>query len=257
MSEQRFSCTACGLCCHGLVPLTVDEAIRFADRFPLAVTITPVKPGTRGHQVLDRIGVTVQLPPKKKYSLLIAPVSFVPASMQCPALTQDKLCGIHAEKPIRCWTMPFYAYKDEDHQIDLLTPRSGWQCDTGPDAPVVYRDRRIVDRTDFDAERQALLDQAEAIRRYADLLLKHSPLMLARVAKATQSSPMGRVVVSFVSMLRYDRSRDLVGFARRQFPVLEDWERRTAGDPKLKEHHGYYREAMADMRRYVDTAGTA
>lgn len=222
-----------------------------ADRFPLAITITPIKPGTRGQDVLDKIGVAVVLPPKKKYWLLVTPVSFIPPSMKCPELTDDNLCGIHAQKPIRCRTMPFFAYKDEDHQLDMLIPRTGWQCDTGDTAPVVYRDRKIVDRADFDAERSDLIEQSAAIRRYADLLLKHSPLMLARVAKSTQSTPMGRVIVGFVSFLRYDRTLDLVDFARKQYPVLEQWADRTAADVKLREYHNYYKEALADLRRYV------
>mgnify|MGYP000311826264 CR=1 FL=1 len=222
-----------------------------ADRFPLAMTITPVKPGTRGQSVVEQIGASVVFPPKKRFSLLVTPVSFIPPSMPCPELGPDNLCGIHAHKPIRCRTMPFYAYKDEDHQTDMMIPRSGWLCDTGETAPVVYRDRRIVDRADFEAERQALVEQASAIRRYVDLLLKHSPMMLARVSKASQSSPMGRVVVSFVSLLRYDRSQDLLDFARRQAPVLEDWERITSGNSKLTEYNTYYQEALSDLRRYL------
>lgn len=250
MSEQRFACTACGLCCSGLVPLTTQEAVAMADRFPLAITITPVKPGTRGQGVVETIGVSVVLPPKKRFWLLVTPVAFIPPSIPCPELTPDNLCGIHETKPIRCRTMPFYGYKDEDHQLDMLTPRKGWLCDTSDTAPVVYRDRKIVDRTDFEAERQALVDQAVGLRRYTDLLLKHSPVMVARVAKASQSSPIGRVVVSFVSFLRYDRSLDLLGFAHSQTRILEQWEQRTAGDGKLTEYNTYYREALSDLRRY-------
>lgn len=223
-----------------------------ADRFPLAMTITPVKAGTRGQSVVDHIGASVVLPPKRRFALLVTPVSFVPPSMPCPELSADNLCGIHAFKPIRCRTMPFYAYKDEDHQLDMLQPRSGWKCDTGETAPVVYRDRHVVDREDFDAERSALLEQAASLKRYADLLLKHSPVMLARVAKASQSSPMGRVVVGFVSYLRYDRTLDLLEFAKRQYPVLETWYGKTSGNPKLAEYNTFYREALSDLRRYVE-----
>lgn len=221
-----------------------------ADRFPLAITITPIKPGTRGQSVVERIGVSAVLPPKKRFWLLVTPVAFIPPSMPCPELGPDNLCGIHDHKPIRCRTMPFYAYKDEDHQLDMLSPRGGWECDVTEAAPVVYRDRKVVDRADFDAERQALLDQSTELRRYADLLLKHSPVMAARIAKASQSSPMGRVVVSFVSLLRYDRNQDLADFARRQSPVLEAWERRTASQTKAMEYNTYYREALADLSRY-------
>lgn len=222
-----------------------------ADRFPIAMMLTPVKPGTRGQTVMERIGVTVVLPPKKRMHLLVTPVSFIPASMPCPQLTAENLCGIHATKPIRCRTMPFYAYKDEDHQLDVLQPRNGWLCDTSDAAPVVYRDHRIVDRDDFDAERGALTDQAASIRRYADLLLKHSPMMTARVAKAAQSTPTGRVVASFVSYLRYDRSLDLAAFARAQHVVLREWETKTWGNTKATEFHAYYREAASELEKYL------
>lgn len=251
MSERRFACTACGLCCSGLVPLTVREAIDMADRFPIAMMMTPVKPGTRGQAVTERIGATVVLPPKKRMHLLVTPVSFIPSLMPCPQLTAENLCGVHATKPIRCRTMPFYAYKDEDHQLDMLQPRSGWLCDTSDSAPVVYRDHKIVDRGDFDAERGALTDQAISIRRYMDLLLKHSPIMMARIAKASQSTPTGRVVASFVSYLRYDRSLDLAAFARSQHGILRQWEIKTSGNAKAIEFHTYYREAASELERYL------
>lgn len=250
MAERRFACTACGLCCTGLVPLTLREAVDMADRFPLAMMITPVKPGTRGQSVLEKIGATVVLPPKRRMQLLVSPVSFVPPSMPCPQLTPENLCAIHSAKPIRCRTMPFYAYKDEEFQVDLLQPRGGWQCDISDSAPVVYRDQHIVDRADFDAERRALLDQREALTRYIDLLLKHSPVMMARIAKASGTSPMGRVVASFVSYLRYDRTLDLGRFARAQHPVLQDWQVRTAGDTKAAEFNNYYKEAALELQRY-------
>lgn len=222
-----------------------------ADRFPLAMMITPVKPGTRGQSVLEKIGASVVLPPKKRMQLLISPVSFVPSSMPCPQLTPDNLCGIHSSKPIRCRTMPFYAYKDEEFQADLLQPRSGWLCDISDAAPVVYRNQHIVDREDFDTERSALMDQRQAIRRYVDLLLKHSPVMTARVAKAAGTTPIGRVVASFVSYLRYDRNLDLGAFARAQQPVLQDWLERTRGSAKAAEFSNYYREASAELKRYL------
>ena len=221
------------------------------DTFPLAMMITPVKPGTRGQSVLERIGASVVLPPKKKMLLLVSPVSFVPPSMPCPQLTSDNLCGIHATKPIRCRTMPFYAYKDEDHQTDMLQPRASWLCDTSDAAPVVYRDHRLVDRADFETERSVLMDQASAIRRYADLLLKHSPAMMARVAKASQTTPTGRVVASFVSYLRYDRELDLAAFARAQDPLLRDWATKTSGNPRIAEFNAYYRAALAELQRYL------
>ncbi|MGR6431622.1 YkgJ family cysteine cluster protein [Rhizobium sp. PAMB 3174] len=250
MSEQRFRCTACGLCCHGLLPLTVAEALSGAGRFPLAISITPVKTTAPGYQKVGEIAATIDITRKKTMPILVTPVSFVPPHLPCPELDPEGLCSIHTTKPLRCRTMPFYPYRDEAHQADMLKPRAGWLCETGEDAPVVYRDRQIVDRTDFDAERDALVDQTPALRRYADLLLKHAPAHHARVLKAAQSPAPGRVIVSFVSYLRYDNRLDLLDFSALQLPVLEAWAEKTAADPKAAEHHRYYREAMAELGRY-------
>lgn len=253
MSSRHFACTACGLCCYGLVPLTIDEAVQHAARFPLAITITPIKPGTRGHNIVEHIGATVTLPSKKRSWLLITPVAFIPPTVQCPELSADNLCGIHDQKPVRCRAMPFYAYKDEDHQTEVLTPRANWECDTTENAPLVYRDRKIVERDAFDCERQALLDQAEAIRRYSELLLKHSPAILAQIEHAARLPSPGRVVVSFVSIIRYDKRHDLVGFARQQLPVLEKWQTLTNNAPKATEFNNFYRQAGIELGRYVRT----
>lgn len=147
--------------------------------------------------------------------------------------------------------MPFYAYKDEDHQVDMLVPRPGWQCDIGPDAPVVYKDQTIVTRQEFDNERSALLGQVPALRRYADLILKHDPALFARVAKAAQTPSIGQVVTGFVTFLRYNPKLDLVDFAKRQQPVLETWAQRTSTDTKVSQFNRYYREAISDLHRYT------
>jgi Fe-S-cluster containining protein len=230
MTEQRFSCTACGACCYGLLPLTVGEALKSADRFPLAITITPIKPGARGYRAAGSIAASVVLPSKKTALLLVNPVSFVPPSMPCPELSDNNLCSIHIDKPVRCKAMPFYAYKDEDHQRDMLVPRAGWQCLTNADAPVVYRDQTIVDRVDYDEERTALVEQAPALRRWVEFLFKHDPVFSKRIVKATQSPLAGRVVIGFVSFLRFNKALDLLEFARKQQPVLDTWAEGTAGD---------------------------
>jgi hypothetical protein len=49
--ERRFSCTARGKCCHGLLPLTIGDALAHADTFPLVVMWTPVRQGGRSFGV--------------------------------------------------------------------------------------------------------------------------------------------------------------------------------------------------------------
>ena len=251
MGDHHFACTVCGLCCTGVVPLTLVEAVEHASRFPLAMMITPMKADTKGYASLPDIGVSLPGGGKKPLMLLVTPVSFIPASSPCPQLGPDNLCTIHAHKPLRCRAMPFYAYKDEDHQLDQLSPRKGWLCDTSSQAPVVYRDRQILERTDYDRERQALADQAPVLQRYVNQLLAWDPAMQARITQAARTPGASKVVTGFVSFLRQDRQYDLVDFARQQYPVLNTWLQATAGNPKLAEYNRYYRGALADLARFV------
>ncbi len=250
MNEQRFACTACGLCCHGMLPLSIEEALKWADTFPLAMSATPVKPGTRGYATKD-VAVTFSAGAKKPIQLIVTPVAFIPPTAPCPQLADTGLCSIHEEKPQRCRTMPFYAYKDEDSQRDMLVPRPGWKCATGEDAPVVYRDRKIVDRAEFQRERELLKVQAEALQRYVDTLGRYDPGFSMRVQTAAKAAVPGRVIVGFISWLRQNKELDVVGFARRQHPVLKEWLEKTAGDPKAVQFASYYREAIGDLDRYL------
>ena len=59
--ERRFSCTACGKCCHGQVPLTIADALAHADKFPLAIVWSTVRKGGRSFQTTGELGVTIQV----------------------------------------------------------------------------------------------------------------------------------------------------------------------------------------------------
>jgi len=117
---------------------------------------------------------------------------------------------------------------------------------------VVYRDQKIVDRTAFASERGAMKTQAPRLQAFVDFLLKYDPASSARIARAAQAPQIGRVMVGFVSFLRQDRNLDIIEFAKRQRPVLAAWLERTADDPKLAQFTNYYREAFADLQRYID-----
>lgn len=250
MNEQRFACTACGLCCYGMLPLSIDEALKWADTFPLAISATPIKPGTRGYATKE-VAVTFSAGTKKPIQLLVTPVAFIPSTAPCPKLADDGLCSIHEEKPQRCRTMPFYAYKEEDSQRDMLVPRSGWKCATGENAPIVYRDRQIVDRTEFKRERELLTGQSPMLQRYVDTLGRYDPGFAMRVHTAAKAAVPGRVIVGFVSWLRQNKDLDVLNYAHRQYPVLQNWLEKTAGDLKAAQFTSYYREAMADLERYL------
>jgi hypothetical protein len=136
--------------------------------------------------------------------------------------------------------MPFYPYREERDQADLLTPRKGWECDVSAAAPVVYRQGTIVDRGDFDRERRELLQQAPLLRTYADYMFKYTPALADKLALAAQSGAGGNVVASLSSFLTATRQLDIPGLAARQQAVLSDFAARTAGQAELAEFHSNY-----------------
>lgn len=252
--EQRFACTACGACCHGWLPLTLDDVPAHAGRFPLAMVWTPVRQGTKAFAQATRIGTTVRLPDRKTLAVTIAPTMYIPPSFPCPELAADGRCNIHADKPSRCRTMPFYPYREEGDQSDLLVPRKGWACDTSAAAPVVYRDRRIVERADFDLEHGQLQQQAATIRGYADYVLKYMPWIVDNLAKSLGRRTGGSVVTSLSSFLTATRRPDAAALAARQEPVLAGFAERTAGMAEHAEYHRNYTAWAKEMASIVRRA---
>ncbi|AVM72693.1 YkgJ family cysteine cluster protein [Magnetospirillum gryphiswaldense] len=236
----HFACTACGKCCHGVLPLTVDEALAQAGRFPLAVAFTPVRAKSKSFDVAARLGVMLD----KKVALRVMPVAYLPRDAACPALDGEGLCSIHDHKPLRCRAMPFFGWRAEADQADLLRPRPGWACDVSDRAPAVYESGKILDRQDYLCERQALEDQAPLLRAYAERLLPMAA-GLTQSLTALAAKPMGGdVYVGFSTLLRRLGDVDKAAIARAQIPVLRDWSSRGDG--------GYQRNLagfLAEMER--------
>lgn len=253
VDEHRFSCTACGLCCYGSLPLTFDEALAKAGRFPLAISVTPVKVGSRGQRSIGSMAAKVRLANRKEISVIVSPISFIPPSLPCPELSTDNLCSIQENKPLRCRAMPFIPTRDEDQQATMLVPRSGWRCATDTSAAIVYQGGKILNPTDYNNERAALVQGAPFLQRYIDLLIGIDKAFHARLMKTVQATVPGRVIVGFASMLRVNKKYDLREFADRQIPVLEYWLDRTSAAPGSAQHHSYYKEALADLTRYQPT----
>jgi len=250
--ERRFRCTECGKCCFGLLPLTLDDALKHTGRFPLVVVWTPVRQGTRPFGQAARLGTTVSLGKRKKFAVRVAPTAYIPPSLPCPALYADGLCSIHAEKPSRCRTMPFFPYREESDQAQMLTPRSGWECDTSALAPVVYRDKEIVHHGDFDFELGALVDQAAILGPYADWLLESVPTLREELVKVSKKKSGGHVVVNFSTLLPRLPALDVADFARRKFPVMTAFAAKTAGVPELAEYHRRYRECADELAHLIE-----
>ncbi len=252
--ERRFECTVCGKCCYGQLPLTVADAIANADRFPLAILWTTIRQGAKSFAITARLGTTVKLGKRKQFAVQITPISYMPPSLACPALAPDDRCSIHADKPLRCRTMPFYPFREEGDQADLLVPRQGWLCDTSAEAPVVYRDKKIVQRQDFDRERQELVDQAPVLRAYAEGLMAKAPNVKAAVEKSAKLPRGGSVVLNFTALVPRITETNMAAFARKQLPVLTAFADKTAGLSDATDFHKYYRDKAAGMKAFLERA---
>jgi Fe-S-cluster containining protein len=237
MMESRFSCTSCGKCCFGWLPLTLEDALLHAGRFPLAFIWSVVPPGTRNHALAKQLGVTLKS--GKRMAVVIMPTAYIPSALPCPELSAEGLCRIHENKPSRCKTMPFYPYREESDQRAMLVPRKDWLCDITPVVQVVYRDGKILARQDFELERRALLSQSDIMRQYADYMFKYSPWMIDSL-NALASTPDGTLLTSLSSFLTAIKHLDSRSIAAQQLPVFLEFAEKTKGVPELADYHKHY-----------------
>jgi Fe-S-cluster containining protein len=244
---HHFQCTACGKCCYGQLPLTCKDAFANAGLFPLAIVWTPLRYGGKDYPLVATLGTTIKLPDRKELAVLIVPTAYLPSSYPCPALGDDNLCRIHTHKPSRCKTMPFYPYREERFQAELLTPRSGWACEVSTAAPLVFQDKKIVFRDDFDDERRELLAQVPVLRRYAEYMLKYSPSLVNSLIHAASKVKAGHVVTSLSSFLTATKHADASHIAQLQLPILNNYAEQTAGDPQLSDFHKNYLNWSKEM----------
>lgn len=251
--ERHFGCTACGKCCYGWLPLTLNDAFEHAGRFPLALVWRPVPQGTKTYNLAARLGIELKAGKRMRIAALIAPTAWIPPSFPCPELNAEGRCNIHDAKPKRCRTMPFYPYREDADQADMLVPRKGWQCDISAAAPLVYRDRVIIERADFDCERRELLEQAPVMQQYAEYMLKYSPWIADNLA-AVATRPDGSVVTSLSSFLTATRQPDAAQLAVRQLPVLKAFAEKTEAVAELAEYHRNYAGWAKEMEYLASRA---
>jgi len=249
--ERHFRCTACGKCCAGWLPLTVKDALAHAHLFPLAMVWTPIRQASKAFALTARLGTTVRTADKKTVAVRIAPTAYIPPTMACPALTSDNLCGLQADKPSRCRAMPFFAYREENDQRDLLVPRPGWECDVTASAPAVYRAKQVLEREDFDHERTELLAQSPLLRNYADRLMSMVPSLPAALANAANKPGGGHVAVSFASLLRRLDGVDKSALAQAQHKVLTAFGERVEGQTALAEYARNYADWAWELERLL------
>jgi len=198
------------------------------------------------------LGTAIKLADRIELAVLIVPTAYIPPSFPCPALGEDNLCGIQGNKPSRCKSMPLYPYREEQYQAELLTPRKGWSCDTSSRAPLIFQEKKVVYRDDFDRERQDLLEQVSVVRRYAEYMLKYSPSLSAGLIKASGKIIAANVVTSLSSFLTATRNRDAEQIADLQSPLLNDYAAKTAGNRQLLDFHRNYLNWYKEMA-YLST----
>lgn len=248
-AERHFACTACGKCCHGLLPLTLADAAVHASRFPLGMMWTPVRQNQRSFELTARIGIKLRLRDKRMVAVRITAVAYVPPALPCPALAGDGRCSIHETKPVRCRTMPFFPYLEEAEQAAQLVPRKGWDCDVSQTAPIVFRDRNVIDRTDFDVERNQLLTQAPILRAYAEAQLAGVPGLLDKLSMVASRPLGGDVLLGMATLLPHWPEVDATAFAQRQQAVLDDFAALTEADSALSDFSHRYRQWGREMAR--------
>lgn len=246
----HFQCTACGRCCYGEVPLTLSDAMAHAGTFPLAMVWTLVPARASVFPLIEKLGTVIRVGHRTDIAILVAPTAYLSAKEPCPYLQDDHLCSIHDSKPLRCQSMPFYPYRWESDQADLLKPRDGWACDVSSDAPLVYEDKTIIDRYAFDRERTALLGDAPRLAHYAQRMLKQQVPLMKFIQRAIPNQQT-RCVVKFSSFLSMNKEMDIVDFAHKQYPVLQCYADKTHGVPEARDYHRYYTEAAADLAWFI------
>ncbi len=214
------------------------------------MVLTPIRQSAKAYKLTAAQGTVLHLAKNKRVAVQISPTSYVPPSFSCPALSADGQCSIHADKPQRCRTMPFSAYREEGDQGALLQAKPGWLCDTSAAAPLVYGDKKVITRTDFDLEARKLKEQAAILRPYADALIAAAPNVAAGLESAARSAKGGTVVLNFTTVLPRLKDVDTAHFARQQVPVLESFAERTKGKPELAGYHQYYLQNIKGLERF-------
>lgn len=253
MAGRRFQCTVCGKCCFGLLPLTIEEAVARADRFPLALVWTLVRKGAPNFDIYRRLGTEVTVGRRRTIAVLVSPMAYLPPTQVCPDLQEDGRCAVHdtPDKPLRCRAMPFNPRQPVREQGRLLLPRPGWACDISEAAPEVYRDGAIIDPEALaahTAEREALIAQAPILKAYAESRLSLS-LSVRRELEMIERKKghTGTVALGFTTLLPRLPHVDAAAFVRDQRPVLETYAARTQPKGDEAPFYRFYKDVLETL----------
>ena len=250
--KRYFECTACGKCCHGWLPLSISDALAHADIFPLFLFWMPARPGGKSYDLTRKLGIELKLKKRKRAAVRVFPVSYVPTHMNCPALRDDGLCGIHECKPQRCRTMPLSGARAENDQLDLLIPKPDWACDVSDAAPLVYDNKHITARTDFEDERQVLIEDSKILKPFATLMIDGSPKLRMDLEKIASRPKGGHLILNFSTLVPRLSDVDIFELAQKQGPVMQSFADQTAGQAEFSDEHKRYAACAQDWQNILD-----
>ena len=233
---RRFACTGCGRCCDRPPELLLSEAAPLAGTFVLRLMFrlywlpedlkayfsSPEQAagGTAAFLQRKRLlgtfaarssgargmvgGKTVRY---TKY-LTISALTLDTSPGRCPALRHG-LCSVYDARPSACRSVPFHYSRPEalaQSTLDQFTHTPGYLCDTGPAAPVVVADGRIVSREAVAARSNAaaIADadapwQAAIVRRMQKDI---GAISLPRLAEIEANAQTGASTVSMLAAWR-------------------------------------------------------
>ena len=250
--KRHFECTACGKCCHGWLPLSIKDALNHADIFPLFLFWMPARPGGKSYDLTRELGIELKLKKRKRAAVRVFPVSYVPTRLSCPALKQNGLCAIHATKPQRCKTMPLSGARAESDQLDLLIPKPDWACDVSDVAPLVYNDKHITGRKDFEIERQMLVEDSKTLKPFMNLMIDGSPKLRMDLEKIAGSPKGGHLILNFSTLVPRLSDVDIFELAKKQSPVMQRFADLTADQTEYADDHKRYATCADDWTRILD-----
>ncbi|MEW5726982.1 MAG: YkgJ family cysteine cluster protein [Pseudomonadota bacterium] len=203
----RFSCSGCGKCCTGWLPLTLAETPSFAATAPLALVwhahrrTQPQRPHFRAAR---KLFPTLCLPDGGEVVPWVRTVVLVPPGTPCAHLS-DGLCAVHPTKPLRCRTMPFHSNLPADSQEDYLKLRPDWPCFVAADGKPLYDRGRFLDasyRRDYHAETEALAADARLLRKHVDETVAAGGEGFGRLLARIATTPGGHLVTPWSRLAR-------------------------------------------------------
>ena len=147
-----------------------------------------------------------------------------------------------------------FGARGEDDQMDLLTPKAGWACDTSESAPVLYRDKTIIEREEFAMERAQVLSDAKVLKPFAELMLDSQPSLRMELTKTAERPMGGTLIVSFSPLVKRLGHVNIFELAAKQVPVMEDFVRQTHDDDQAKAEHQRYLDSAQEWRRIMESA---